>query len=164
MKNEPTIERTTSPSRSTDSPAPHLADKLPDRFQNRDNESVDHELINKTKQQIRNLVNEIAELSRSETDTRKFFEGFLIRSTSALASVGGAVWLNELGSGPLKLIYQINFDSKTLGPDSSAQKRHSLLLEPVRQVGEPRLIPPNSGTAEDTDAGNPCEHLLIFAP
>jgi hypothetical protein len=139
---------------------------VPQRFESRKNpwDGVDHELINKTKTQIRNLVSEIAELAKSDCELKDFFEGFLIRTTSALASDGGAVWLDETGTSQFELQYHVNLDQTCLADDESAQKRHSLLLNKLRQSGEPSLIPPNSGSPGDNEPGNPTDRLLIVGP
>ena len=73
----------------------NAADTLPERFQKyqQSPDGVDSELVNKTKNQISNLVGEISELAQSASELPDFFEGFLIRTTSALASEGGACLL-----------------------------------------------------------------------
>lgn len=141
-------------------------DALPERFQKykQGSESVDNELVNKTKNQIRNLVGEISALAQSESELPSFFEGFLIRTTSALASEGGAVWLDQSGSGPMELQYHINVDQLPLANDPVAQARHSALLNKLRTSGEPALIPPNSGFGSDDEGGNPTDKLLVVGP
>ena len=54
-------------------------------------QSVDPELVEQTKQQIRNLVREIAQLSKSELSPVEFYDQMLNRIVSALAAVGGAM-------------------------------------------------------------------------
>lgn len=129
-----------------------------------DADSVDHELVNKTKQQIRNLVSEIADLAKKETPVDEFFEGFLNRTTSALACVGGAIWLAQPDSKVLDLQYHINLNNTSLATDQTAQMRHSMLLNKLREAGEPTLIPPHSGSSNTDQAGNPTEYLLIVGP
>ena len=53
---------------------------------------LDPRLIEQTKQQIRTLVNEIAQLAKSEVAPEEFHAEFLPRVVSALAAIGGAVW------------------------------------------------------------------------
>ena len=55
-------------------------------------QSVDPELVEQTKQQIRNLVREIAQISKSEFAAVEFYDAVLNRIVTALAAVGGAVW------------------------------------------------------------------------
>ena len=127
-------------------------------------DSVDSELVNQTKKQIRNLVSEIANLAKAETPVNEFFEGFLNRTTSALASVGGAIWLEQQGASNLELKYHINLHNTSLATDQTAQMRHSVLLANLQQSGEPTLIPPHSGSSDPNQAGNPTEYLLIIGP
>ena len=173
MKNEPTFERTDAENTTTDSTAQFVAtdansDKIPGRFLHGKSgkfaDGIDSDLITKTKNQIRSLVSEIAELSRTATDRTDFFRGFLIRTTSALASEGGAVWLADEKNQPLELVYHVNMEQISLATDPVAQSRHSQLLNKIREENEPTLIPPNSGTADIAEAGNPTDKLLLFGP
>ena len=69
--------------------------------------SLDPQLIEQTKQQIRSLVAEIAQLTKESVTPEEFYSQFLTRVVSALAAIGGAVWTtNE--EGRLALQYQIN--------------------------------------------------------
>ena len=166
MKNEPTVDRSNTETVSRAEIRRRRDDKIPERFQHGPNavDGVDPALIDKTKNQIRNLVAEIAELSKSSIGLTEFFEGFLIRTTGALASEGGAIWLDETGTGQLDLQYHVNMDQSKLATDSAAQIQHSMLLEKLRASGEASLIPANSGSAGEDKAGNPTENLLIVGP
>jgi hypothetical protein len=70
-------------------------------------QSLDPQLIEQTKQQIRMLVNEISQLAKSDITPGQFYGEFLPRVVSALAAIGGAVWVLE-DQGRLALGYQIN--------------------------------------------------------
>ncbi len=62
-------------------------------------QSVDPELVEQTKQQIRNLVREIAQITKSDVAPSEFYNAVLNRIVSALAAVGGAVWtVSETGA------------------------------------------------------------------
>ncbi len=124
----------------------------------------DSQLVDQTKQQIRSLVHEIAELAQSDCSTEDFFAGFLTRTTNALASLGGAIWIREPGDNSLKLKYQINLKQTVLATDSVAQSRHSLLLNKLLEQRESSLVRPNSGTDDPAEAGNPTETLLVVGP
>ena len=52
--------------------------------------TVDSDLLDQTRQQIRGLVSEIESLSRSDVAPAEFYEGFLNRLVQALAAEGGA--------------------------------------------------------------------------
>ena len=105
---------------------------------------VDKNLVQETKNQIRNLIQEISELSRSNCTVEEFYEGFLMRTASALASVGGAIWVREPDQKYAELHYQINLKKTCLADDKAAQTKHSLLLRKLIDAGQPTLVPPNS--------------------
>ncbi len=128
------------------------------------NKDIESQLVDQTKTQIRTLVQEIAALSKSDCTQEDFFEGFLTRATSALASLGGAIWVRKSNEEPLKLNYHINLKQTNLATDKTAQKQHTLLINKLVEQGEPTLISPNSGSGSTDEAGNPTDNLLVFAP
>ncbi len=126
-------------------------------------QSLDPQLIEQTKQQIRSLVSEIAQLSKSEVAPEEFYTEFLPRVVSALAAIGGAVWTVE-DQGRLNLQYQINLQETKLRESEEAQRRHGRLLGKVVQSGEGLLVPARSGAGDEAEAGNPTDFLLVFGP
>ena len=118
------------------------------------------ELIRETRQQIRSLVNEIQQLSRSDISIEDFYDEFLRRVISALAAVGGAVWTLD-DNDVLKLQYQVNLSRTQVLQDPDKKSRHQLLLKKVITTEQPQLLPPQSGAAGDDEAGNPTDYLLI---
>ena len=83
-------------------------------------QSLDPNLIEQTKQQIRALVAEIAQLAKEDISPEEFYGGFLNRVVSALAAVGGAVWTTN-DEGHLALQYQINLQETRLRESEEAQ-------------------------------------------
>ena len=127
------------------------------------NQAVDQNLVNETKKQISALIQEIAELAQSDVTTEDFYSGFLTRTTSALASVGGAVWtLKEEGN--LSLTYHINLASSGLSDEPEKQVTHNRLLSRLAESGEPTLVAPQSSGAETDQPGNPTDFLLVICP
>ncbi|MCC6123706.1 MAG: hemolysin D [Pirellulales bacterium] len=123
-------------------------------------QSINPNLIEQTKQQIRALVAEIAQLAKEDIAPEEFYGGFLTRVVSALAAVGGAVWTtNE--EGRLALQYQINLQETRLRESEEAQAQHGRLLYKVLSDGESVILPPHSGGGED-EAGNPTDFLLLL--
>ena len=59
---------------------------------------LDPQLIEQTKQHIRSLVGEIAQLSKAEIAPEEFYGQFLPRVVSAMAAVGGAVSAPMIGN------------------------------------------------------------------
>jgi len=126
-------------------------------------QSLDPQLIEETKQQIRGLVNEIARLSKSELAPEEFHQEFLPRIVSALAAVGGAIWTTE-EHGRLALAYQMNLQQTKLRENEEDQIRHGRLLHKVLSTGEGILVPPHSGAGEDDQVANPTDFLLVLGP
>jgi hypothetical protein len=124
---------------------------------------VNAQTVEQTKQQIRSLVGEIAQLSKSDVNAQEYYAAFMQRIVSALAAVGGAVWLVGEGRRP-ELAYQINLSQALLTPGSDDARRHLRLLHHVVETGEPQLVPPMSGGEGEAAGGNPTGYLLVLAP
>lgn len=131
-------------------------------------QTPDHQLIEQTKQQIRALVAEIAQLTKADVAPEQFYGEFLPRVVSALAAVGGAVWAMN-PEGQLALQYQINIQETRLAESEERQAQHSRLL--YKALASPEggmLVPPHSGPGEmdgldqDKPAANPTDFLLIL--
>lgn len=125
--------------------------------------AVDPSYVEQTKQQIRKLVAEIAQLSRQDLATGDFFRHFLTRVVDALAAPGGVVWMAN-DAGALELVYEINVRETRLLESEQAMQRHGQLLQNAMRAGEGVLAPPHSGDGEEGGAGNPTEFLLVLAP
>jgi len=126
-------------------------------------QAVNADTIEQTKQQIRGLVSEIAQLSKSDLDADEYFAAFLQKVVSALAAIGGAVWILREGRR-LELAYQIRMSETLLDSESQEASRHFGLLSQIVGSGEPALVPPQSGVGEDQTAGNPTNSLLVLVP
>ncbi len=121
------------------------------------------ESVEETKQQIRGLINEITELSRSEIPAQDYYPAVLKRIIEALAAVGGAVWLlDELGQ--LRLSYHINLSSDLVEPTNEDAVKHGRLLTRLFVRGKSELVPPNSMLGDSQQEGNPSPYLLVVAP
>ncbi len=128
-----------------------------------DQSSLDPSLIEQTKHQIRSLVNEIAQLSRSEMGPQEFYGEFLNRVVSALAANGGAVWSTD--QGRLGIAYQIKLNETQLPHKSEEEQiQHGRLLQKVMTTGEGLLVPPHSGAVDGEQGANPTEFLLVLGP
>jgi biotin carboxyl carrier protein len=125
--------------------------------------SVDAATIERTKQQIRGIVQEIAQLSRENLSPDEYYAEVMHRVVTALAAIGGAVWTITPEHG-LKLEYQINLSRHLVDPEANDSRRHLRLLQQVMQGGEAKLIPPLSGSPEADGPGNPTNSLLVLAP
>lgn len=125
------------------------------------------------KRQIRLLVNEIETLGYRDLSPEEYYDGFLTRVVTALAAVGGAIWLedkaskSESQSAPLTLRYQINLRKVFPRPDQPAQSQHAKILHEVLTSGK-KLVPPDSNDVTNArfriGQGNPTPYLLVLAP
>ena len=123
---------------------------------------VNTQLVEETKRQIRELVQEISRLSQSEVEPGEFYEGFLSRVVQALAAVGGAVWTARRKQRAASASPTRSTCSKTgLVESKEKQARHGRLLKRILNSGESQLVAPHSGAAEDDEAGNPTDLLLV---
>src|SRR6185503_222418 len=74
--------------------------------------SPDPLLLQETRNEIRTLVQEIAQLAQKEIPAEEFYAGLLGRMVSAMAAVGGAVWTS--GESGIALAYQVNLAGAVL--------------------------------------------------
>jgi multidrug efflux pump subunit AcrA (membrane-fusion protein) len=131
------------------------------------NRGPDEDAVQRAKQEIQSLVQEVVDLSRSEIEEGEFFAAMLDKAIAALAAIGGVVWTIEEGQ-PYKLQYQVNLQQTGLGASQQSQMQHSRLLAQIAKRGEPVLVAPHSGAGGDEEgeeaAANPTEYLLVVAP
>ena len=121
------------------------------------------ESVERTKQQIRSLVNEISELSKSDIEAEEFYPNVLQKIVAALAAVGGAIWLLDQ-DGAMRLSYQIQIDPTLTDGSNEDAIRHGRLLGRVMSQGRAELIPPQSSFGDQHEYANPTEYLLVMAP
>ena len=125
---------------------------------------VHPELVNQTKNQIRILVDEIRQLAHANSTVDEFMDGFTPRITTALASLGAAIWLIDSESGTLALKYYVNVPPVLRLNDQAAAIEHQRLLKKTLDTQQASLVQPASGGYGDKPTGNPTDHLLILQP
>lgn len=125
--------------------------------------TVNQQTVEETKKQIRVLVNEIAALGKSGVPAEEYYPQFLQRVVTALAAVGGAVWLFDEDQN-LRLQYQINMSDTLLDEEGEDAQRHRRLIKRVTAANQSLLVPPYSGTADNEAEGNPTKYLLVLSP
>jgi biotin carboxyl carrier protein len=130
--------------------------------------SVDAAEVERAKREIQSLVQEIAELSRTEVGPEEFYDALLNKVVAALAAPGGAVW-TLADTGGLQLTYQINLRETGLIENPIGQSQHGRLLRQVLEGTEGALVSPHSGSGDATEndpeaAANPTDFLLVLAP
>ncbi len=126
-------------------------------------ETIDPGLLEQTKNQIRTLVGEIAELAESDIQPNEFYVEFLNRSVAAVAASAGVIWLLD-GRGGLKLQYQLEFRISGLMDGRVRTAAHDALLGCMIQAASPQVIPPGATVEGLPNAGNPTSYAVIIAP
>jgi multidrug resistance efflux pump len=125
------------------------------------NRRVDAGLVQSARDEIHQLTRRIRELSSSDLEPPEFFSEFLRLVASALASVGGAVWMCEAGAAP-QLISQVNLADERLRV-AMQSPGHRLLLKRAATSEQSWMIPPGSDAAGIQQA-NPSDCLLMVMP
>jgi multidrug efflux pump subunit AcrA (membrane-fusion protein) len=126
-------------------------------------ETIDPALLEKTKNDIRKLVAEIADLAESDIQPAEFYVEFLNRAVAAVAASGGAFWVLD-GRGSLKLQHQLEFRLTGLMDGRAKTAPHDALLGCMIQASQPQIIPPGATIEGVPNAGNPTQYALIIAP
>ena len=121
------------------------------------------ENVENTKRHIRTLVNEITELSKSDAKAAEYYPAVLQRIISALAASGGAIWMVD-DEGNMRLAHQIQMDPGLMQANNQEAMLHGRLLTRLFSQGRAELIPPMSGSGEESGDGNPTRYLLVTAP
>src|SRR5450432_2579208 len=117
-------------------------------------EVIDPGLLEQTKNQIRKLVAEIADLAESDIQPAEFYVEFLNRAVAAVAASGGAFWMLD-GRGSLKLQHQLEFRLTGLTDGRTKTAPHDALLGCMIQATQPQIIPPGASIEGQPNAGNP---------
>ena len=126
-------------------------------------EVIDPGLLEQTKNQIRKLVAEIADLAESDIQPNEFYVEFLNRAVAAVAASGGAFWMMD-GRGGLRLQYQVEFAVTGMMDGRVKTAPHDALLGCMLQATQAQNIPPSAVIEGVPQAFNPTEFALIIAP
>jgi len=122
--------------------------------------------VEEKRQQINQLIEEIARLSESTVSPPEFGHEFLQRTMLALATNIGAIWL-KTPQGNLQQQYQVNFADLYLDNIDGAKASHDQILRAVLEQGKPLSMPPRSGPGIMEGAPAPanlCDYILLFTP
>jgi multidrug efflux pump subunit AcrA (membrane-fusion protein) len=124
---------------------------------------IDPGLLEQTKNQIRTLVAEIADLADSDIQPQEFSQEFLTRAVAAVAASGGALWMLD-NRGTLKLQNHVEFHLTGLLDGRVRTQPHDILLGTIFQAAQAQIIPPGATIEGVPGAGNPTAFALILAP
>ena len=123
-------------------------------------QTIEMQQVDQARNEIRNLVQEIAQFAKQDLPPQEFFREFLPRVVTSLAAVGGAVWTTT--DEGLCLEFQVSLAETGLVAGPEERNRHGAMLQRMIARGEPVMLSPQSG-GEDAPA-NPSEFLLLAAP
>ena len=126
-------------------------------------ETIDAGLLEQTKNQIRTLVAEIADLAESDIQPAEFQVEFLNRAVAAVAASGGALWMLD-SRNALKLQQHLGFQATGLMDGRVRPQTHDALLGVMMQASSAQIIPPGAAVEGVPNAGNPTGFALIIAP
>ena len=131
--------------------------------------TVDADAVRAAKQEIQGLVQEIADLSRSDVAAEEFYDALLNKVVQALAAVGGAVWIARRDGWiaasvsnqhsryePAKRSGRSNAARPAPGRRSSVMARERSLHRTPAPVAPRKVM--------KTPPANPTDFLLILSP
>jgi hypothetical protein len=142
-----------------DAPCPHCGCLI--WFDPACSSDVDWNLIENTKNQIREKVQRIAELGQqTEIGGEKYIATFLPDVVSCLAAKAGAIWMRSTST--LELTYCVNREIVALR-ENRFRDRHELLVQTAFRSGESMRVPPGEDYGVEA-GGNPTDFLLLLSP
>ena len=126
---------------------------------------VDSDPANPDWRAIEDLLDEIAEVSKSQISTVEFYRFVVDRLVPAAAASGAAIWTAST-SGALRLEYQVNLAPARGLPAADVVAAHRPHVEAVMGSGQPRVVPPRSGDAlaAGNSTSNSSDGWLILHP
>ena len=128
--------------------------------------TVDPRSVEEARQQIRALIGEIEQLSKSDAAEADFFLGLLERVIEAMGAVAGLVWLTGK-EGRVEPIAHLKMQATGLSDNPEVQSAHSGLVQALLGSPSGLLVPPQAAlTSPDgkPSGSNPSNLLVIGAP
>lgn len=122
--------------------------------------------VEEKRQQINQLIEEIARLAESTLSPPEFGQEFLQRILLALVTNVGAIWLRT-PQGNLQQQYQIGIADLNLDNIEGARASHDQVLRAVMEQGKAISMPPKSGPGLMEGAPAPANltnMILLLAP
>ncbi|MCH9656773.1 MAG: efflux RND transporter periplasmic adaptor subunit [Planctomycetes bacterium] len=117
-------------------------------------------------QEIEELVLGLAQLSRSEIPSQKFYSELLDRAVRGMSALGGILWVPD-SSGVLEIEQSLglNPESNSEVPLSEEERaQHRLVLQEALQANQPATLAPRTGLSEQHQGKNPFAENLILCP
>jgi multidrug efflux pump subunit AcrA (membrane-fusion protein) len=124
---------------------------------------LDSDSVSLDWQQIEEMLDQLAQASKSAATRHEFYHLLLKQVVQAFAASGGAIWTSA-GGEELRLENQINLAAGTSTAARPLLASHQAIVEEVLRTGKPRVAPPHSDTANIEAEVNPTESWLICHP
>ena len=128
--------------------------------------TVDPRSVEEARQQIRALIGEIEQLSKTDAAEADFFLGLLERVIEAMGAVAGLVWLTSK-EGRVEPIAHLKMQATGLSDNPEVQAAHSGLVQALLGSPSGLLVPPQAAlTSPDgkPSGSNPSNLLVIGSP
>lgn len=131
------------------------------------------QLVNQARQEISQIVREVASVQRSEGGRDRYLRFLADRILRAMAAHGVVVWKasdesNAFGADPdTDLHYVVEHRIGTVTDrqfDSATAAVHDCLLIEVAGQNEPVVVPPTPGASDREIPANPTEHPAAIVP
>jgi hypothetical protein len=131
------------------------------------NPKIDTAAIEKERQRLGRMLDEVSRLCESNAPPQVFFEETLNRLMKSLAALAGAVW-TRTAQGNLVLQFHSNLRSVGLDQSEEARQAHEELLRHAVTQPRPFHLMPRSGFGPQgtgkVGPGNYTEHILLMVP
>jgi multidrug efflux pump subunit AcrA (membrane-fusion protein) len=105
---------------------------------------VDSDPANACWHELEDLLDELAEVSKSGTSAGEFYRLLAERLVGALGVSGAAIWTGR--PDELRLEYQVNLTTGATLPSAEALAPHQPPLEEALRTRQPRVVPPGGAT------------------
>ena len=113
-------------------------------------------------QEVEDLVDELERLALASSAPARFHLQLLERTVTALAAMGGAVWI--VADTGLARQAELGGDDLFAAVDSAGRQLHVALLQKLLNEGEPRAVPAESFLNDERAEANPTPALLLVCP
>jgi hypothetical protein len=122
--------------------------------------------VERARQQIRALFEEIRQQARSEVQEGEFFSAALSRTITAMEAVAGLVWLSGEG-GRVEPVCHMGMQATGIGDSTESQESHGRLVQALMGSPEGLLVPAGASLTGPDGAAlatNPTGLLVVAAP
>jgi len=117
-------------------------------------------------QEIEELVLGLAQLSRAEISSQKFYSELLARAVRGMSALGGILWIPN-SAGILEIQQSLGSHPEAQSGAALSQQeieQHRLLLKEVLQECQPTTVAPHDRLSERHRGKNPTSENLILCP